>query len=158
MIDPALIDAFSNAIVYGDLPKAQALLAETPDLVNAQDNYGFAALHNVMSEEQPETIAYLIAQGADVNIQNDMGIAPLHLACWPENAAFLLDAGADINLLTNSGDSPLHILASDGSERSDVIHYLVSKGADKTLKNSAGRTALDIATRRSDRRNIQLLK
>lgn len=158
MIDPTIIDAFSDAIVYGDLSKAKELLAAHPDLVNAQDKYGFSALHNAMSEEQPATIAYLIQQGADVNIQNDMGIAPLHLACYPENAEFLLKAGADINLLTNSGDSPLHILASDGSERSEVIQYLVAQGANKTLKNSSGRTALDIATMRSDRRNIQLLK
>ena len=158
MADPSTIAAFSDAVVFGQLEKVTALLAQDPDLVNAQDKYGFAALHNVMSEEQPTTIAYIIEQGANVNLQNDMGIAPLHLACYPENAALLLDAGADLNLRTHSGDSPLHILTEDGAERREVIQYLLSRGADKTLQNNHGQTALDLAKIRSDRRLINLLQ
>jgi len=145
-------------VVFGEVEKVKEMIAERPELVNAQDDYGFSALHNVMCEEQAEIISMLIANGADVNLKNEEGISALHLACYAENAKLLLDAGADINQADNVGNAPLHTHAANGEESEEVVEYLILKGADKKVKNSAGSTALDVAVKREDAVLIQLLR
>lgn len=151
-----LIDQFSDAAVYGDLDKVKSLLAEHPSLLDQGDGYGFTALHNMMSEEQFEVLAYLIAQGADVNVQNNDGIAPLHLACWVKNAEMLLEAGANVNLPDHQGRTPLHIHAAEGHQNFDVIRHLLIRGADASIKDKGGQLAVDISKSRQDARNVKL--
>ncbi|MGH1334979.1 MAG: ankyrin repeat domain-containing protein [Aureispira sp.] len=158
MIKEETIEEFSNAVVYGVLEKVKEMINENPAIVNAQDKYGFTALHNVMCEEQRETVLYLLEKGAVVNIKNEDGITPLHLACTQENAALLIQAGAEVNIRSNQGNTPLHILVSDGAERLDVIQYLLSNGANKQLKNEAGQLAIDVAKGRAETRIIKLLQ
>lgn len=151
------ISDFSDAVVYGDLDRVKELASEDKSIINSQDEYGFSALHNVMCEEQPETTEYIIENGADVNLANEDGVTPIHLACSVRNAEILLDNGADINLKSRNGNTPLHTLVSDGEERFEVIKFLISRGAEKSLTNNSGKTPLDIARMRDDERIIQLL-
>lgn len=136
---------FFDALVYGKFDKVNHLITTSPDIINAKDKYGFTALHNLMSEKQFEMINLLLEEGANPNIKNEDGITPLHLACWTKNANILLKNGADINSIDNSGNTPLHILAGDGEERTDVIKFLVMKGANIGIKNNKGETPYDIA-------------
>jgi len=152
-----LTDQFSDAAVYGDFDTVKSLLAEHPNLLNQGDDYGFTALHNMMSEEQFEILQYLIDQGIDVNVQNKDGIAPLHLACWVKNAEMLLVAGADVNLLDRGGRTPLHIHAAEGEQNHDIIRHLLIRGGDPNLKDHSGELPMDIAKSRQDSRNIKLL-
>jgi ankyrin repeat protein len=153
-----MFDEFSKAVLYGDFDKVRQMVTADHAIINQPDKYGFCPLHNVMTEEQFDTVAYLIANGADVNIQNDVGITPLHLAAYPENAKLLLDAGAVIDIQDNNGNTPLHILAAEGRESYEVLEFLIQHRANKTLKNKEGKTALDIATNRNDRANMNLLQ
>ncbi|MEM6631704.1 MAG: ankyrin repeat domain-containing protein [Bacteroidota bacterium] len=157
-LSPKEIAKFSDVVLFGYLEEAKAMLEEKPELLNAQDPFGFTALHNVMTEEHFSIVRYLIEQGAKVNIQNDEGIAPLHLACYPEHAGLLVEAGADINLTDQKGNTPLHILAAEGEERYEVIEFLLDKGADQTLKNKEGYTPLDIAKIREEKDLIDLFQ
>lgn len=50
---------------------------------------------------------------------------------------------ADINCLTNDGDTPLHLACENG--HLNVVTVLLMHGADKSIKNKNGKTALDIA-------------
>ncbi|GMH55459.1 hypothetical protein TrST_g6445 [Triparma strigata] len=52
---------------------------------------------------------------------------------------WLLVSGADVNVKDNDGDTPLH-----HCESLEVAQLLVAKGADKTLCNSEGKTAMDL--------------
>jgi ankyrin repeat protein len=151
------LEKFSNAVVYGDFDLVKEMLKNRPEIINSQDKWGFSALHNVMSEEQFEIIKYLISKNVLVNIQNDEGIAPLHLACYKENAELLFHAGADINLKDNNGNTPLHILAADGEENIEVVEYLLSIGANKEIKNNSNKTPLDISKLREDFDMIKVL-
>lgn len=155
---PEDVQAFSDAVLYGDEEKARTMWTAIPALVNAGDESGFTALHNVMSEEQWELVRELIAQGADVNIQNQYGIAPLHLACYPEWVDLLLENGADLHITDTQGNTPLHIQAAEGEMAMDVIEKLLEKGADPQRKNQAGQSPIDIARSRKDRRNLRLLE
>ena len=158
VIDEEIIVFFQNEVVFGELETVKKLVSERPELINAQDEYGVSALHNVMCEEQIETISFLIANGANMNIKNNQGISPLHLVCYKENAELLIEAGADINQLDNQGNSPLHIQASNGAGREEIIKYLIAKGADKLLENELGQTAFDIAKKRFESKILELLK
>ena len=158
VIDEEIIVFFQNEVVFGELETVKKLVSERPEFINAQDEYGVSALHNVMCEEQIETISFLIANGANMNIKNNRGISPLHLVCYKENAELLIEAGADINQLDNQGNSPLHIQASNGVGREEIIKYLIAKGADKLLENELGQTAFDIAKKRFESKILELLK
>lgn len=147
MIAQENIREFSNAVVFGDFEKVKKMVKDNSEIINSQDKYEFSALHNVMSEEQFEIVEYLIKNGANVNIQNDEGISPLHLAGWLENAKLLLNAGAEVDIIDHQGNTPLHIIAQEVDEELGVlvIEYLISKNANKDLKNNAGKTPLNIA-------------
>lgn len=153
-----MFDEFSKAVVYGDFDQVKQMIKSDKGVINQSDEYGFCPLHNVMTEEQFDIVAYLIENGANVNTQNKAGIAPLHLAAYPENAKLLLDAGAIIDIQDNNGNTPLHILAAEGRESYEVLEFLIQHRANKTLKNKEGKTALDIATSRNDRANMNLLQ
>jgi len=64
---------------------------------------------------------------------------------------FYLECGANPNLPDWSGDTPLHVLARMSGkyyENLDLlqknIEVLVRSGADKDIKNLAGKTAVDV--------------
>lgn len=158
MITEKEVRKFSDAVVFGDFNKVKQMIVDKPVVINSQDEYGFSALHNVMSEEQFEIVAYLIKNGANVNIQNDQGISPLHLAGYPKNVELLLNAGAEIDIIDFQGNTPLHIIASETDEYIDVVEYLISRNANRNLKNKAGQTPLNIAIEAGNEAMINVLK
>lgn len=158
MITEKEVRKFSDAVVFGDFNKVKQMIADKPAVINSQDEYGFSALHNVMSEEQFEIVAYLIKNGANVNIQNDQGISPLHLAGYPKNVELLLNAGAEIDIIDFQGNTPLHSIASETDEYIDVVEYLISRNANRNLKNKAGQTPLNIAIEAGNEAMINVLK
>lgn len=135
---------FSDAVVFGDFDIVKAMIEENPEIVNAQDKYGFTALHNAMPEEEFEIIEYLIEKGADVEIQNEDGVTPLHLAAFTKTALILLEHGADINQKDNRGNTPLHAAVIAGEEHREMIKFLIDNGADASIINHEGKTPLDI--------------
>ena len=158
LISSTEVNEFSDAVVYGDFEKVKKMIYNNPNIINSKDKYGFSALHNVMCEEQFEIVKYLINKGADVNIQNDQGIAPIHLACYVKNVELLIKAGANINMKDKEGNTPLSILTAEGEESIEVIRYLLLKGADRNIKNNYGEIPLDIARKRNEKVIIKLLE
>lgn len=57
---------------------------------------------------------------------------------------FLIDKGADINAVDINGNTPLHV-ASYYDYYYENIEELISRGADRTIKNKDGKTAFDLA-------------
>eukprot|EP00959_Pyramimonas_sp_CCMP1952_P395469 8286461-Pyramimonas_sp.AAC.1 len=60
------------------------------------------------TRELEETVRALLKAGAEVNVQNNTGDSPLHLATVEEVAQALLEAGAEVNVQNIKGRSPLH--------------------------------------------------
>ena len=95
-------------------------------------------------------IEMLIKAGADVN--NGF---PLHRALDTgdlDTARILINVGADVNIRHMQGPTPLHLatLVNPYSGHSvedylDILNLLLENGADASLKDDRGRTALDFA-------------
>src|SRR5579864_2475841 len=60
-----------DATRKGDQAKVIALLRQNPDLVSSRDKLGNTPLHIAALHDHPAIAALLIANGADVNAQND---------------------------------------------------------------------------------------
>jgi len=85
----------------------------------------------------------LVSRGAEVNRP---GWTPLHYACTTgklEVAQYLVANGAMVNALSPSHTTPLMMAVNSGNDL--LIKYLLDKGADLRMRNTAGYSAIDIA-------------
>jgi len=111
--------------------------------------------------DREDVLRRLIALGVSVNHRADGGRTPL--MCMPYQYAFfplLVDAGAEVNARDKDGCTLLHYVAGIDvnpmcTRRPDTeliapIKYLLSVGADPTIKNKDGATPLDLAVKRNN--------
>jgi tankyrase len=71
---------------------------------------------------------------------------PLHRAAIGHNidtATALLSSGANVNAANRWGNTPLHLAAVYERGKQPMVDLLLAHGADPTLRNSDGRTALE---------------
>lgn len=100
----------------------------------------------------------LIARDADVN---KTGWAPLHYAAScttadaPAMVALLLEHHAYIDAASPNGTTPLMMAVRYGT--ADTARLLVNEGADPTLKNQLGLSAVDFAMRADRQDMVQLV-
>ena len=97
-----------------------------------------AALHGLLAECQG-----LIERGADVN---KSGWAPLHYAATNGHLAvmqLLIDENAYLDAESPNGSTPLMMAAHYGTP--SAVKLLLESGADPTLKNNLGLSAIDFA-------------
>lgn len=127
-------------------PNVATLLVRHPDLKvevrNAQDESPLmlAALRGYV-----DLCALLIERDADVN---KSGWAPLHYAATESHLAviqLLLDQHAYIDAASPNGSTPLMMAAMYGN--ASAVKMLLEAGADPTIKNDLGLTAIDFAER-----------
>ena len=89
----------------------------------------------------------LLASGADVRARDKNGQTPLHTAALfaeEPQLRLLIDRGrAEIDARDAAGRTPLHLAADVG--RVEATAFLVSRGADVSLRDHEGRTPLDCA-------------
>ncbi|KAL1643957.1 hypothetical protein SLS58_004632 [Diplodia intermedia] len=88
------------------------------------------ALQQAVAKGHAAVIALLIAQGADVNVQDDDGRAPLHESALRNDAGtarLLLESGARAAITDNDGVMPLQLAAFEGSAA--VVEVLLQHGA-----------------------------
>lgn len=105
-----------------------------------------------------EAVRALIARGADVN---KTGWTPLHYAAsagTPQHVqaiALLLENHAYIDAASPNGTTPLMMAAYYGSNA--AVQLLLDEGADPTLKNQLGMTAIDFATKVSRTESVETI-
>lgn len=117
------------------------LLATMPD-VDAGDASGWTPLM-VASYANRDGLSLLLKAGADPNRTSLHGDTALHFAAyggdWDDA---LVKAGARVNQVNADGVSSLMLLAQSWAD-ADVVLQALKDGADPSLKDRAGRTALD---------------
>uniref|UniRef100_A0AAR2IRU1 Poly [ADP-ribose] polymerase n=2 Tax=Pygocentrus nattereri TaxID=42514 RepID=A0AAR2IRU1_PYGNA len=130
----------------GDLERVKKLLNTAN--VNSRDTAGRRStpLHFAAGFGRRDVVDYLLEHGADVYARDDGGLISLHNACsfgHAEVVSLLLHHGADANSRDNWNYTPLHEAAIKG--KIDVCIVLLQHGAKPTVRNTDGRTALDLA-------------
>jgi ankyrin repeat protein len=104
-----------------------------------------------------ETMKFLLSKGADAKLANKDGLTALSVAAGVsysdkirgteaealEAVKICVEQGVDVNAVTERGETALHGAASRGA--TEIISYLVEKGAKLDVKNKQGLTPFDIA-------------
>jgi ankyrin repeat protein len=133
----------THAVKSGRIDAVKLLLDH-----GAQINRRFAevtALGSVRKNDL-DMARFLLAHGADPNIPS-YSTTPLFRAAEDADLPMiqlLLDAKAHIDQPAEyTGDTPLIYVAENG--KADVVKFLLEKGADLTIKNKKGNTAMDLA-------------
>ena len=104
-------------------------------------------------------IRYFIEHGAGVNVKDEEGLTPLHLAANknsnPEVLKFLVKHGADVNAKAVGGMTPLHA-ASVNNPNVEVVKFLIEQDADVNAKYGNDSTPLHLAAKSNP--NVEVLK
>lgn len=143
---------------YAGLPKMLGLLLYHGAALETVDDEGLSALHWATMENHLETARFLLSRGAEVDRFGSDERSALHLAVISDQlpmTELLLENGADVNMPEGtSGHTPLMLAAKSSSV--EIVHLLLSHGANPKLCDRNGLTALDLA-RMNDHREITTL-
>ncbi len=119
---------------------------------------GFTPLHRAAEQGQMNSLRVQLANGARVNVRDELGMTPLHYAAEGGQAAaaqLLIDAGADVNARGKRGWSPLHMAAALG--HAEVVRLLLRSQAKPNAPDDAGLTPLHCAAAEGERASAQAL-
>ncbi|CAF5175448.1 unnamed protein product, partial [Rotaria magnacalcarata] len=110
--------------------------------------YGESRLHLACKEKNGiRKVKQFIAEGDDINLQDNHGWTPLHEAVNHEHVdivRYLLDCKANINIKANNGITALIDACNTGCF--DIIEILLSYGAKANIRTNNGYTAVDYLT------------
>lgn len=137
---------FLKAVEERDGDKATEMLNKPGNqLVNTRDvTSGDTGLHIVVARSDTLWLRFLLENGADPNIRNRKGIAPLQLAValgYVDGAEILIKRGANVNISDQTGETPL--IAAVHARNVPMVRLLLDKGADPDRPDNSGRSARD---------------
>jgi uncharacterized protein len=149
-----------QALYTGDRDKADALLAENPQLT----------IFEAAATGHTERVQELLRDDPSLaNAFGDDGFHPLGLACFfgrVDTARVLLEHGADVNALSRNErirTAAIHAAAASNEEGTDettryeLVKLVLDHGADPNLEQGGGFRAIDAARQNGDTRVEQLL-
>jgi cytohesin len=139
-----------------------------PHSVHYRGWIGDTPLHWPAHNGHIEIVRLLLKNGADPTQHeiNWIGGTPLHWASErePEICQMLIDAGADVNAQVSRpgshhlGGTPLHWCARQPEDCAEAIEVLLKNGADPTILDAFGKTALDYSEERDHPRVAATLR
>lgn len=102
--------------IYWAIEKQWRLDAVEPLIISGGADLNFrlpdgsSLLHHAVSRSTPDVVKALLKVGFDVNLQDNKGETPLHLAAWNQvNLQVLLDANPDTTIKNNNGLTALDL-------------------------------------------------
>ncbi|OCB11246.1 hypothetical protein A5717_21115 [Mycolicibacterium porcinum] len=136
----------------GAADAARALIEAGAD-VNAKDDLQDSAYLYAGAEGLDDILELTLSHGADVRSVNRYGgtaLIPASEHGHVSTVRTLIAAGVDVNHVNNPQWTALHeaIVYGDGSVKyQHVVRALLDAGADQSIRDGSGRTALDNAER-----------
>ncbi|QPG76544.1 hypothetical protein FOA43_003933 [Brettanomyces nanus] len=123
-----------------------------------KDASGRSLLQRLCARGNYEEAKDLIGEGADVNDADYAGNTPLHEAAlegYAQIVKLLLDNGAEIDRQSGQMDKDTALIDAASNLHYDVVKLLIYRGADPTVMNAQGDSAMD--TLEDDDRDIESL-
>ena len=138
------------AVKYGHLKRYKRLIDQHKFVVNVADNEGRTALHYSVRNGSYEFARYFVDIGADVKLQDNLGMNCLHIAAKNDHLNLcktLIDMYKfdDVDMVDNKGRTALHYAVRNGSY--EFARYFVDIGADVKLQDNLGMNCLHIAAK-----------
>jgi ankyrin repeat protein len=139
------------AALAGDGENVALLAAKGADPKRSMNIIGMfptSPLIQAVTQGDPGVVAALIGAGADVNEKDQDGMTGLHWAVIAHRVdalKVLLARGASVNALDRFGYTPLHYAATIDCGDAETATALLAAGADASVKNKDGKTALEQA-------------
>uniref|UniRef100_A0A7S4I826 Uncharacterized protein n=1 Tax=Vannella robusta TaxID=1487602 RepID=A0A7S4I826_9EUKA len=131
--------------------------SSSPDITRVrmdEQRYQFLPrLNRACWDGDSDTIKLLATSAKQVNITDDEGNTPLHLAAmqgYLDIAKFLIKKGALVNVSNKNNVTPLHSACKAGYL--GVARYLIRKGAVLDVKDDDGNKPLDLLPRSNTQR------
>ena len=121
-------------------------------------------LQEAIRKRHPDIVRLLLAAGADANRTDNYNRNVLsQAACFnpPEVIDMLIKAGAQVNLISADHFRSTPLINACKLQKQDpveVVRLLLAAGADASLKDASGKTALDYATERGHTQSAELLQ
>jgi ankyrin repeat protein len=151
--------ALLQSAFKGELENVKVLLRKGAS-IEATDPKQRTALMWAAANGHTPVVEFLVDQGADINARDSDGQTALMYASrrsFPATVGLLLKLGAEVNVQSNKrGLTALIIAAAAGDEA--VVRLLLDSGADKSLAEIDGDTALDRARQNGNAGVIPLLQ
>lgn len=138
------------------------LLKSNPDSINALDHQSATVLHHIANSHRTcgsqlhleNIVRFLCENGADASLYDDNRQTVFHRLAFHLNAIkpvileVLLEHGgkSSINQVDRYGDTALHLIAKN-LRQVELVHTLLSHGADVRAVNRKGETPLHMAAR-----------
>lgn len=143
----APVDIF-EASVLGKVDRIHEILKGSPARVSEHAPDGFTPVALAAFFGQLLAVKALIAAGANVTTaaKNPLKVQALHAAVAGRNLEIVkavLDAGADSNAQQQAGFRPMHEAGTNANRQ--LAELLLAHGADPTLPNDDGKSAIDVA-------------
>lgn len=136
----------------GSVQEVQAVVKETPNVLNAKDQRGSTPLVLACYYNNIEVVSYLIQKVDDINGSTKDG-SPLMAAAvkgYNSIAQLLLDAGADPMIEDMNNTTALHYAAM--FKNHELAQLLLDAGADPNHKNNVGQSPKDYVIVQNDER------
>ena len=136
------------ASLAGDRDNISLLLAKGADPNHRMDFLGMfpsSPLITAVGFGDPEVLKALLKGGADIRERDNDGMTALDWAVVAHHAdavKVLLAAGAEVNAVDHFGYTPLLYAATIDFGDSETVALLLGAGADPTIKDKKGATAL----------------
>ena len=148
----ATMTPLTAAAKQGDVARINEFLNEGAKIDEPNSGkWSATPLYWSLFDCQFEAAELLLKKGANVNLADSFGVAPLQLAVCCENVdpsliEHLIEKGADVNYKdTSDGLRSLHYAISCGSD--DAARLLIEKGADVNAIADDGTTPLILASK-----------
>jgi hypothetical protein len=114
-------------------------------------------LLDAASDGRLGTVQQLVKKGVDVNLTNGLGNTALHETVKNYHdilVEWLLRSGnAEVGIADNDGNTALHFAVMNSSV--SIVRLLLESGADVKVKNTAKKSALDIARKNAEQARWQ---
>ena len=138
--------------------EALAVLLQACADPNVRDSPQRTPLHLVVESADADAIVRILEKNANPTLADHKGWSPLHAAAGnPETTMMLLAHKANVNIQEQGLYTPLHIATTRKSWSTTVAKLLLEDGANPTLANGSGDTALHLAIRGPREIIIQLM-